>query len=80
MRDTKIEINIADDEFHEKVFAEVLYEDKLLVVLSQEDESGELLLEFPGSDHLQELVARKVPLGVFSYAIGLAKQELGLTP
>lgn len=52
MRDTKIEINIADDEFHEKVFAEVLYEDKLLVVLSQEDESGELLLEFPGSDHL----------------------------
>jgi hypothetical protein len=74
--DDDIEIQIADDEHHEKVFAEILYRGKLVAILSQENGPNDLLIEFPGRAAFEDMVARSISPDLFQSAIDTAKRSL----
>lgn len=76
MSEKKIEIVIASDEMHEKVFAEMYYRGKYLGLVSQEKGPKHLRIELPGGLAPEEAVLRNVRLLVFIRAVKMAKEKL----
>lgn len=75
-RNLPYDVCIADDINHEMLFAEILYLDRHVCVLSQELGLDNLIIEFPSSSCNFEYIARSIPLDVLLQAIDSAKREL----
>lgn len=72
----KFEIIIADDAQHEKVYAEIHFDEKFVAIVSQDEGIDRLTLETPGSVKVEDLVLRKVDLNEFLKAVEAAKLRL----
>jgi len=70
------EIVIASDDEHEKVYAEIYFQEKFVVLLSQKEGSGNLKLEFPDCNLNQEAITKIIPLNNFINLIEKAKLKL----
>jgi hypothetical protein len=68
---------IANDSEHEELFVEIYYEKKFVASINQERGLGNLEIEFPGSNLVESLIARKVPLNDFLSLINEAAKLLG---
>jgi hypothetical protein len=72
---TAVEVEIASDQVHEKVVAEIIVDGKFVCVVS--NDTDEILVEFPGLGLDESLVARTVSLENLLRGIELAKVKLG---
>ncbi|MBL8872549.1 MAG: hypothetical protein JNK90_22420 [Planctomycetaceae bacterium] len=71
-----VEVEIASDQEHEKVVAEVLVDGKFVCIVS--NDYDELLVELPGPGLDENLVARTVSLENLLRGIELAKSRLAV--
>jgi hypothetical protein len=67
-------VEIASDQTHEKVVAEIIVDGKFVCVLSNDHD--ELIVEFPGPDLDESLVARTVSLESLLRGVEIAKARL----
>lgn len=73
---SSVEVQIAGDQVHEKVVAEIIIDGKFLCVVS--NDCNELIVEFPGPGLDESLVKRTVSLESLMRGIELAKARLGV--
>ena len=66
---SQFRVMIANDDDHEKVFAEIYFGDDFVALLSQEDGIEKMLVEIPGSEFSEQHLARKVDLDGFRRAL-----------
>ena len=67
-------VEIASDQTHEKVVAEIIVDGKFVCVLSNDHD--ELIVEFPGPGLNESLVARTVSLESLLRGVEIAKARL----
>jgi hypothetical protein len=67
---------IADDSEHEKVFIEIYYDGKFVASINQEQGLDKLEIEFPGTNLVESLITRKVPLKDFLDLANAAAKRL----
>ena len=67
-------VEIASDQTHEKVVAEIIVDGKFVCVLSNDHD--ELIVEFPGPGLDESLVARTVSLESLLRGVEIAKARL----
>jgi hypothetical protein len=67
---------IANDSEHEEVFIEIYYKDKFVASINQEHGLDNLEIEFPGSNLVESLIIRKVPLNDFLDLVNEAVKRL----
>jgi hypothetical protein len=70
------QVIIADDTTHEKVLAEINYQNKCLAMFSQEQGVDRLLVELPGPGLDEEFVIREAPLAEFIALLKPAAEAL----
>ena len=73
-------IIIASDPEHDKVFAEIQFDNRFVALVSQEDGPGQLKVELPGLGLDEACVLRIVPLGEFVTALEKAAEKLIAPP
>ena len=71
-------IVIASDDKHEKVVAEIYFDDLFIALLSQEEGLDKLVLELPGVGMNEALILRRIPMTEFQHMLILAAKELAL--
>jgi hypothetical protein len=71
------DFTIADDCEHEKVFVEIYYNEKFVALISQEHGLDDLEIEFPGTNLVESLITRRVPLKDFLDLVNQAATRLG---
>lgn len=72
--DEPVVVEIASDQTHEKVVAEIIVDGKFVCVLSNDHD--ELIVEFPGPGLDESLVARTVSLESLLRGVEIAKARL----
>ncbi len=73
---TEYDFIIADDDQHEKVFIEIYYEGKFVALINQEKGLDDLEIEFPGTNLVETLITRKIPLNTFLNLVKEAAEKL----
>jgi len=68
---------IANESEHEQVFIEIYYNEKFVASINQEHGLENLEIEFPGSNDVESLIMRKVPLNDFLDLVNEAAKRLG---
>lgn len=71
---SSVRVEIASDQVHENVVAEVLVDEKFVCLLSNDND--ELKVEFPGPGLDESLVARTVSLETLMKGLSMAKARL----
>ncbi len=69
-------VTIASDAEHEKVFAEIYYQEKFVALVSQEDGLDRLKIEFPSIHVDESMVLREVNMENFQQALIFAAKKL----
>jgi hypothetical protein len=72
----RFHVMIASDLDHERVYAEVYWDEKFVALVSQERGAGKEVLEFPGPGLKEDLICREVDLDGFLQAVELAVRKL----
>lgn len=67
---------IASDDTHEKVFIEIYYQKKFVALISQENGLDNLEIEFPGTNLVESLIIKKLPLSEFLDLVAQATKKL----
>jgi len=70
------EVILASGPDHERLTAEIFFDDKFVALVSQEQKLGEFNLELPSLGLDESLIQRKVELTGFQEAITLARKRL----
>jgi len=76
----RFEIIIASEPDHERLVAEIYYDRKFALLVSQERAVGQFDLETPGPGLDESLIARRVPLDLLQPMIKAACEQLQLSP
>lgn len=74
--DERYRVMIASDAEHEKVFAEIYFDDKFVALVSQEGGLDQKILEFPGTGLDESVILREVGLDDFQQLLDLAVRKL----
>jgi len=72
----EFEIVIASDDEHEKVFAEIVIDDKFVALVSYDHGIDKAVIEFPGLGFDESAIIRKTKLDVFRSALDAAIERL----
>ena len=70
----RFRIEIASDQEHEKVVAEIYQDDKFVALVSQDDETP--IVEIPGPGLDEAYISRTIPLQALRDALDAAVQRL----
>ena len=73
---SRFSVMIASDLGHEKVYAEIYYDEKFVALVSQERGLENKVLELPGPGLVEDQICRAVDLGGFLQAVQLAARKL----
>ena len=69
---------IASDPSYEKVFAEIYFDERFVALVSQEEGTENMKVEFPGNDVKEDMILRKVQLRDFQNALDEAVKKLNV--
>ncbi len=69
-------VELASDDEHQRVYAEIYHNGLFVALVSQENERGQLTVETPGPNLVEDLIVRKVDLAGFQKALALAAARL----
>lgn len=70
-------IQICSDIDYENLIAEIYVDDRYVALVSREDRAGPFLVEFPGPDQNEAVIARKVDFQTLVAALDDARAKLG---